>query len=141
MNGAVGRVLVLLAVAAALLRAAAPAGYMVEAGPDGGLAVTLCGDGPGRVIAFDPATGPATGPSIGDVSTTEERAPHQPGDTQRQAPCAFAAAAHAFAPPALPVVLSRHTPRMERASKRAAFSIPLAPRLRASSPRGPPAPR
>ncbi|MEZ5895582.1 MAG: hypothetical protein R3C51_04205 [Parvularculaceae bacterium] len=131
-NGAIGRVLVLLAVAAALLRAAAPAGYMVEAGPDG-LAVTLCGDGLGRVIAFDPATG--------DVSTPVERAPQQPGDTQKQAPCAFAAAAHAFTPPALPAVLSRITPLAERVHARPAFSIPFAPRPRAVSPRGPPARR
>lgn len=75
--------MIMLAIAAYLLRALVPAGYMIALAADTGVVVTLCGDGAGAKISLDPESG-ALGPV--DKSHDDRR------DTAKQS-CPFAAAA------------------------------------------------
>lgn len=108
------RTLVILALFAALLRAAIPAGYMLGADADSGaIAITICSEDDGHRAAFyDAATGEIV--HQGDAPATA-------GD---DGPCPFAAFAQGFAAPdtaPAPVIAVVYALRRDRPADFASF--------------------
>jgi hypothetical protein len=138
-SGTIRQAWVIFALAAFMLRAATPAGYMLGADPEtGGSWIYLC-----QPLVSGPSTGKSMPMSMGkSMGAMDHSAPmqHHPGQGHFDSSCAFTMAGTALNPDAPAITAGNPDYRVAEAPY-TAYAAPLAaPLNRTAPPRAPPAP-